>query len=206
MDELGFEGVEEALHRGIVIAIGLAAHRGLDSRRTVSPCDNPQKHIEHPDQNDESGPGERVSPRWPSATLPTAVRCANDRPSSSRLTRRHHEGVVERGKDTAARPGVEITLYRRIRWEVLGQLPPLATDGRNIKDRICYRSQICRTWTPKRRCRWQKRLYHKPLCIGRIDSISQALAPITNAKGRFWGGKIDLGTSGKQQRRVAFGN
>lgn len=26
MDELGLEGVEEALHRGIVLAVGLAAH------------------------------------------------------------------------------------------------------------------------------------------------------------------------------------
>src|SRR5882757_5548662 len=31
MDELGLEGVEEALHRSIVVAISLAAHRGLDS-------------------------------------------------------------------------------------------------------------------------------------------------------------------------------
>jgi hypothetical protein len=27
MDELGLQGVEEALHRGVVVAIGLAAHR-----------------------------------------------------------------------------------------------------------------------------------------------------------------------------------
>ncbi len=26
MDQLGFQGMEEALHRGIVVAIGLAAH------------------------------------------------------------------------------------------------------------------------------------------------------------------------------------
>ena len=31
MDELGFERVEEALHRGIVIAVALAAHRGLEA-------------------------------------------------------------------------------------------------------------------------------------------------------------------------------
>ena len=31
MDELGFEGVEEALHQGIVVAVGFAAHRGLDA-------------------------------------------------------------------------------------------------------------------------------------------------------------------------------
>src|SRR3984893_15543391 len=33
MDELGFERVEEALHRGIVIAVCLAAHRCLESGR-----------------------------------------------------------------------------------------------------------------------------------------------------------------------------
>ncbi len=31
MDELGFERVEEALHRGIVIAVALAAHRGPEA-------------------------------------------------------------------------------------------------------------------------------------------------------------------------------
>ena len=31
MDELGFEGVEEALHRGVVIAVAFAAHRGLEA-------------------------------------------------------------------------------------------------------------------------------------------------------------------------------
>jgi len=33
MDELGLKGVEEALHRGIIVAVSLAAHRGLDSDR-----------------------------------------------------------------------------------------------------------------------------------------------------------------------------
>jgi len=33
MDELGFEGVGEALHRGIVIAVAFAAHRGLETGR-----------------------------------------------------------------------------------------------------------------------------------------------------------------------------
>ena len=40
--------------------------------------------------------------------------------SAGRLARRHHEGVVERGKDTAARPGVEITLHRRVGGKSLG--------------------------------------------------------------------------------------
>src|SRR6266478_6294111 len=31
MDELGFERVEEALHRGVVIAIAFAAHRGPEA-------------------------------------------------------------------------------------------------------------------------------------------------------------------------------
>ena len=31
MDELGFERVEEALHWGIVVAVGLAAHRSLEA-------------------------------------------------------------------------------------------------------------------------------------------------------------------------------
>ena len=31
MNELGFERVEEALHRGIVVAVGLAAHRSGDA-------------------------------------------------------------------------------------------------------------------------------------------------------------------------------
>src|SRR6266853_5526938 len=31
MDEFGLEGVEEALHRSIVVAVSLAAHRGSDS-------------------------------------------------------------------------------------------------------------------------------------------------------------------------------
>src|SRR5450759_2395821 len=72
----------------------------------------------------------------------------------------------------------EITLHRRVGWEVLGQLPPLATGGRNVEDRIYHRSHVCRTRTTERRCRRQKRLHHKPLCISRIASISQALAPI----------------------------
>jgi hypothetical protein len=42
--------------------------------------------------------------------------------STSRLARRHHESVVERGKNSTARPCIKITLYRRIRWEVLGHL------------------------------------------------------------------------------------
>src|SRR5580700_970437 len=33
MDEFGFERVEEALHRGIVVAVGLAAHRGPEAGR-----------------------------------------------------------------------------------------------------------------------------------------------------------------------------
>src|SRR6202022_2796360 len=33
MDQLGFERVKEALHRGIVIAIALAAHRGPEASR-----------------------------------------------------------------------------------------------------------------------------------------------------------------------------
>jgi hypothetical protein len=31
MDEFGFERVEEAFHRGVVIAVGLAAHRDLEA-------------------------------------------------------------------------------------------------------------------------------------------------------------------------------
>jgi len=31
MDEFGFEGVEETLHRSIVVAVGLAAHRDLEA-------------------------------------------------------------------------------------------------------------------------------------------------------------------------------
>jgi hypothetical protein len=31
MDALGLERVEEAFHRGIVVAVGLAAHRSADS-------------------------------------------------------------------------------------------------------------------------------------------------------------------------------
>jgi len=31
MNELGLEGMEEAFHRGIVVAIGLAAHRSGDA-------------------------------------------------------------------------------------------------------------------------------------------------------------------------------
>jgi len=31
MNELGLERVEEALHRGIVVAVGLAAHRGPEA-------------------------------------------------------------------------------------------------------------------------------------------------------------------------------
>src|SRR6202011_4242714 len=69
--------------------------------------------------------------------------------STTRLARRHHESVVERGKNSTARPCIKITLYRRIRWEVLGQLPPLATGGRNIKDRIYHRSHVCCTRTPE---------------------------------------------------------
>src|SRR5215208_2971723 len=38
MDELGLEGVEEALHRGVVVAISLAAHRGLDSGGPQAPA------------------------------------------------------------------------------------------------------------------------------------------------------------------------
>src|SRR5450759_5869519 len=81
-------------------------------------------------------------------------------------------------RDGVARPGVEITLHRRVGWEVLGQLPPLATGGRNVEDRIYHRSHVCRTRTTERRCWRQKRLHHKPLCISRIASISQALAPL----------------------------
>jgi hypothetical protein len=33
MDEFRFEGVEETLHRGVVEAVGLAAHRGGDAGR-----------------------------------------------------------------------------------------------------------------------------------------------------------------------------
>src|SRR6202043_1866281 len=69
--------------------------------------------------------------------------------SASRRAPRHHQGVVELGKDSAARPSVEITLDRRVGWEVLGQLPPLATGGRNVEDRIYHRSQVCRTRTPE---------------------------------------------------------
>src|SRR5450756_1478817 len=75
---------------------------------------------------------------------------------AGRPVRRHHGGVVERGKDSAARPGVEITLYRQVGWEVLGRLPPLAAGRRNVEDRIYHRSHVSRTPTPVRRCRRQK--------------------------------------------------
>ena len=32
MNEFGFQGVEEALHRGVIVAIGPAAHRSDDTR------------------------------------------------------------------------------------------------------------------------------------------------------------------------------
>jgi hypothetical protein len=44
--------------------------------------------------------------------------------------------------------------------------------------RIYHRSHVCRSRTSERRCRRQKWLHHKPLCISRIASISQALTPI----------------------------
>src|SRR6202043_2407931 len=69
--------------------------------------------------------------------------------SASRLARRHDERVVQRGEDSTARPRVEIPLHRRVGWEVLGQLPPLATGGRNVEDRIYHRSHVCRARTPE---------------------------------------------------------
>src|ERR1700722_20330689 len=41
--------------------------------------------------------------------------------SANRLARRHNETVVQRGKDSAARPRIEIALHRRVGWKVLGQ-------------------------------------------------------------------------------------
>ena len=68
---------------------------------------------------------------------------------TNRLARRHKETVVQRGKDSAARPRTEIALHRRVGWKVLGQLPPLATGGRNVEDRIHHRSQVCCARTPE---------------------------------------------------------
>src|ERR1700704_1172900 len=70
--------------------------------------------------------------------------------SASSLACRHDKRVVQRGKDSTTRPRVEIALHRRVGWEVLGQLPPLATGGRNVEDRIYHRSHVCCTWTPER--------------------------------------------------------
>ena len=46
-------------------------------------------------------------------------------------------------------PCIKIPLHRRVGWEVLGQLPPLATGGRNVEDRIYHRPHVCCTWTPE---------------------------------------------------------
>jgi hypothetical protein len=68
--------------------------------------------------------------------------CQSRRPwarlSANRLARRHNETVVQRGKDFAARPRIEIALHLRVGRKVLGQLPPLATGGRNVEDRIYH--------------------------------------------------------------------
>ena len=68
---------------------------------------------------------------------------------ANRLARRHNETVVQRSKDSAARPRIELALHRRVGWKVLGQLPPLATGGRNVEDRIYHRSHVCRARTPE---------------------------------------------------------
>ena len=118
------------------------------------------------------------------ATRPGATRLAVNhsgrraRLSASRLTPRHDEGVVQRGKNSTARPCIKTTLHSRIGWEVLGQLPPLATGGRNVEDRIYHRPHVSCTWTPEGCSRRQKRRHHKPLRIGGIAFIPQALAPI----------------------------
>jgi hypothetical protein len=36
--------------------------------------------------------------------------------------------------------------HRRVGWEVFRQLPPLATDRRNVEDCIYHRSHVCRPW------------------------------------------------------------
>src|SRR5271169_6258388 len=94
------------------------------------------------------------------------------------LARRHDQGVVQRAKYSATRPRVEIALNRRVGREVLGQLPPLAPGGRNVEDRVHYRSHRRCTGPPERRRQWQKWFDHKPLRIRRIAFIAHAIATI----------------------------
>src|SRR3990170_2276612 len=106
---------------------------------------------------------------------PSSVRKLSRFTITCRLARRHDESVVERGKGSIARPRVEIALHRGIGWKILRQLPPLATGGRNVEDRVHHRSHVGFARTPEGRSRRQKRLHHKTLGIHRIAFISQAL-------------------------------
>ena len=56
VDELCFQRVEKALHRGIVVAIAPAAHRGAEAGGCIRLGDTPPRHIERRDLNDGSVP------------------------------------------------------------------------------------------------------------------------------------------------------
>jgi len=81
VDQFRLEGMEEALHWGVVVTIGLAAHRGGDVSRRHRLAGSRPRHIERRDLNDGSGRHWAAVQRWPSARLPMAVQCANDLPS-----------------------------------------------------------------------------------------------------------------------------
>src|SRR3954454_16065039 len=83
MDELGLERVEETLHRGIVVAIGLAAHGGLEAgglqriailRRSILNAASEWWIRPEPGRCTEMA----------MRRAPAAARCANDPPSPSR--------------------------------------------------------------------------------------------------------------------------
>src|SRR5215475_4133461 len=63
------------------------------------------------------------------------------RATSHRLTRLHHQHMVDLVPGAVVAPAIEMALNRRIRRKILGKLPPLAARGGDIEQRVHHRPQ-----------------------------------------------------------------
>ena len=120
-------------------------------------------------------------------------RCRTGLPAR-RLTRIHHQHVIDPGPHPLVTPLVEGALNRRAGRAVLRQHPPLAARAQHKQDAVQHRIKIRRARPAKTAGRWKQPAYDRPFGIRRIACIGPPGAPILRA-GDFSPGRGDSGVA-----------
>src|ERR1035437_8318769 len=96
----------------------------------------------------------------------------------------HLERVMNAIQRAIPVPKAEITKQRAFRWQVLGNITPLASGARHIHDAVHDFSRLNRALASAMFGRWNERLDVRPLIVRRIARIAPLVTIVFRAVSR----------------------